>query len=93
MLNLSGIKVYSSPHVGEPFTDWNGCRSPARAMRRAKRGFPQRVKTAYRANGTFFHDMLNNVVYCHPDDYLRLVSKLKTREIEEKVFFNAIVGG
>jgi hypothetical protein len=32
----------------ERVEDWSGCRSPARAKRRAKQGHPQRVKVTFR---------------------------------------------
>ena len=53
-----GAEYMVSRYMGMPFEvmdiprerveDWSGCRSPARAKRRAKLGHPQRVKVTYR---------------------------------------------
>ncbi len=41
-----GVEVFDIPP--ETVYDWSGCRSPARAQRRHKLGFPQRVKVTTR---------------------------------------------
>jgi hypothetical protein len=71
-MQINGMKVIVSPYMGQLVTDWSGCRSPARAMRRAKRGFPQRSKAVYRPKGQFMVDEAAGVIYCHPEDYKRL---------------------
>lgn len=53
-----GVEHVVNRYMGIPFEvadipperveDWSGCRSPARAKRRAKQGHPQRVKVTFR---------------------------------------------
>lgn len=67
-----GIRIIESEIVGEPYEDWSRVRSPSRAIRRLKRGYKQRIVIRYRANGKCFQDMLNNVIYIHPHDAIKL---------------------
>jgi hypothetical protein len=76
-MQINGMKVIASPYMGELVTDWSGCRSPARAMRRAKRGFPQRSRAVYRAKGQFLVDEARGVIYGHPEDVARLMAAVE----------------
>lgn len=38
-----GMKVVTNPLLTKTIEDWSNCRSPTRAKRRWKRGYPQRV--------------------------------------------------
>lgn len=41
-----GLKIIESEHmVDGPFEDWSAVRSPARARRRRRKGYPQRIRT------------------------------------------------
>ena len=76
---LAGIRLIDSEAVGEPYEDWSQVRSPGRAARRRKRGFTQRIVTRYRGTGKFFHDRLNDVIYIHPDDRVKIERMLSER--------------
>lgn len=56
------MKVVSNTSCTKRTEDWSQCRSPSRARRRLRRGYPQRVKithepAAYRVGDT---------IYAHP---------------------------
>lgn len=58
-------RVIESLHATEPAEDWSKVRSPARARRRLKRGFPQNIRH-YRKPACFFIKAEN--AYCiHPE--------------------------
>jgi hypothetical protein len=46
---FSGVRIIpNSQLVVGPFEDWSEVRSPGRAARRRRRGFPQRIRIYYR---------------------------------------------
>jgi hypothetical protein len=71
-----GLRLIDTEMVGDPYEDWSGVRSPARARRRRLRGFPQRIKIRYRPNGKAIHDKVNGVIYIHPVDRAKLMAAL-----------------
>jgi hypothetical protein len=83
---MSPFSIYGGPRlidtemVGDPYEDWSGVRSPARARRRRARGFFQRIKIRYRPNGKAIHDKANGVIYIHPVDRLRVEAELARRQ-------------
>lgn len=73
--------------VGEEVADWSRCRSPARAKRREKRGFPQHVHrfrkpACYEANGT---------LYIHPALAIEMRKKLN-RQIDNDIVATMMAG-
>lgn len=79
LTNFAGMQIVADPNLvvadGE---DWSEVRSPARARRRRKRGFPQRIRVrykpdphAYRIGGRLvahpaFIDALKREIQCQP---------------------------
>jgi len=62
---FNGMKVVLNPMLVEgPFEDWSKVRSPARARRRLRRGFPQRITTYYRPSKRIFQ--LDGHLVMHP---------------------------
>jgi hypothetical protein len=63
---VTGVEHMATRYLGMPFEvadipperveDWSGCRSPARAKRRAKQGYPQRVTVTYRERAFLVDD-------------------------------------
>lgn len=78
---LGAIRLFDSEILGDPWQDWSGVRSKGRAARRLKRGFPQRIVTRYKPNGKLLHDKINNIIYAHPVDRMRLEAGLNRRSI------------
>lgn len=61
---FNGIQIIEDPGMVDYVKDWSGCRSPSRAMRRLKRGFPQRmVVRAVPKNDMF---VMGNRAIMHP---------------------------
>lgn len=44
---FGGVRIIADINMVDPIEDWSEVRSHARAKRRRKRGFPQRIKTRY----------------------------------------------
>jgi hypothetical protein len=73
---FNGLRVIPSPHMlGNPVVDYSGCRSRARAERRAKQGHKQRTVVRYVPDNNVIIDRKRGVIYAHPD----VVAKLKER--------------
>jgi hypothetical protein len=70
---LGGLRIAESFDMVDQIEDWSGCRSRARAERRRKRGFPQRVVTRWvpKKDGL----MINGVLYVHPEMARQLRSR------------------
>jgi hypothetical protein len=75
---ISGLRVIASDAVGDPWTDWSGCRSPSRAKRRARLGRPQPSVVRWRANGKAAR--WGDMVYMHPDDVIELKRRLREKQ-------------
>lgn len=73
-----GLKVVTSPLLTETVEDWSDCRSPARARRRLKHGFPQRVK--YREVPDKRVHQIGDTVVMHPDTWQRLRFEAANRD-------------
>lgn len=71
MTLYNGTEVVMSMYMTELKEDWSGCRSPARAARRLRRGFPQRmvVRSVPRADVL----IANGKMFVHPETWRRLV--------------------
>ncbi|MEP0149988.1 hypothetical protein [Roseibium sp.] len=41
---FNGLRIHADPSLEDAIEDWSMVRSPSRAKRRRKRGFPQRIK-------------------------------------------------
>lgn len=44
LTSFSGLRILESDHMVDQVEDWSQVRSPARAERRRRRGFPQRIR-------------------------------------------------
>lgn len=64
-----GLKVLTDRNMTETVEDWSNCRSPARARRRLKRGFPQHVE--YRSV-PMSPVRAGEYIIMHPDTWRRL---------------------
>lgn len=60
-----GIAIRTSYNMTEPYEDWSQVRSPARARRRMKRGFPQRVRHMQRPMRKALQ--MNGEIWMHPE--------------------------
>lgn len=47
-MNFAGLRIIESEHMVDQVEDWSQVRSPARAARRRRRGFPQRIRIVER---------------------------------------------
>lgn len=74
---FGGLRIVETDLVGDPYEDWSQVRAPSRARRRRAKGYPQRIVTRYRANGTAIHDKQLNAIYMHRDDRLKLERTLQ----------------
>jgi hypothetical protein len=74
---FGGLRIVDTEAVGDPYEDWSGVRSHARAARRRKLGHPQRIVTRYRANGKVLQDQVRGVIYIHPHDRMKLEQMMR----------------
>ena len=65
MAPIFGLRIVESPHMTEAFEDWSGVRSRARAERRRKRGFPQRVVIRSRPQKVIYQ--VGDTLVMHPE--------------------------
>ncbi len=72
---FTGTKVVETPFAVERYEDWSNVRSPARAARRRKRGFPQRI--VERERPCAFE--IGGVLYMHPDLYREVYAQIGKR--------------
>jgi hypothetical protein len=71
---IGGLIIIEDANLVDTTEDWSGCRSRARAERRRKRGFPQRVKIvgtpkkeAYRVGDKLYmHPAMAAALRAHP---------------------------
>jgi len=80
MLQPFGLQIIEDRHMVDIVEDWSDVRSPSRAARRRKRGFPQRIrimevpkKEAYR---------MGNKVVMHPVRAMELRRQIANRTSE-----------
>lgn len=98
MIRTSAAPTFkTNEFMTEEYEDWSGCRSVARAKRRRKRGHRQNVVIRSKPRSEFWHDKINNIVYCHPEAYKKLQEIVKevgrkTREKLEDDFCKMIIG-
>lgn len=64
---LGSGKIIESRDMVDPVEDWSGVRSPSRAVRRRKRGFPQRIKIVYVPKKEAISMDGGRTVVMHPD--------------------------
>lgn len=59
-----GLDIFENELLTITVEDWSNVRSPSRAKRRRKRGFPQRVKTEVRPDPKAYR--IGSRIYMHP---------------------------
>lgn len=69
-----GIRIQVSPLMVDMVEDWSQVRSPARARRRLKRGFPQRIRMVEVPKKEAFRH--GDTMVMHPDMYAALKCQL-----------------
>jgi len=69
-----GMKIIVSEYLVDTIEDWSDCRSPSRAKRRLKRGFPQRLKTRSVPKKDAF--IFDHKAMMHPELYEEFKRKL-----------------
>lgn len=62
-----GIQIVTDRNMVERVEDWSEVRSPSRAERRRRRGFPQRIKVAVKPSNKVI--TIGNRAIMHPDMY------------------------
>ena len=74
---MMGCRVFTNPlmTVG-PFEDWSKVRSPARARRRRKRGFPQRI-SFYTLPDPNLLQTANGDLFGHPATVAKLMATIE----------------
>jgi len=89
-----GIPLVETANAIERVEDWSGCRSQARARRRAARGFKQRM--VVRARPVAW--LINGVLFIHPELAMRLRAAADSRAappaprpVEKRVAFSTPV--
>ena len=80
-----GMQIIISEYLVDTIEDWSDCRSPSRAKRRLKRGFPQRLKTKSIPKKDAF--VFDHKVMMHPELYEEFKRKLSDgrNNLETKV--------
>jgi hypothetical protein len=73
---FAGLRLVADPNmvdmVGE---DWSRVRSPARAARRRKRGFPQRIRPVYAPKKEAYQ--AGDMIVAHPAVIRELMERLR----------------
>jgi hypothetical protein len=67
---MAGLDIYENELLTVTREDWSQVRSKARAIRRRKRGFPQRVRTLVVPDPKAYR--MGNKVYMHPQTFRML---------------------
>lgn len=62
---FGGIQIVEDANMLDWSEDWSGVRSPARARRRRKRGFPQRIRIVATPKKEGYR--VGNRIVMHPD--------------------------
>ena len=70
-----GLRIIEDLNMVDPVEDWSGVRSPARARRRRKRGYRQRIKTIW---------VPKKVAYRLPDGSIVMHPEVR-RELEREI--------
>lgn len=84
LLKHAGLEIITNPTlIVEDGEDWSEVRSPARARRRLKRGFPQRIRTKYKPDPKIYR--MGNRLFMHPAIADTLRKEIAVRE--EREFF------
>lgn len=74
---FNGLRAFASPHLTiGPFEDWSKVRSPARARRRRRRGFPQRIRIYHLPSPDLIQTATGDL-YGHPATVAKLMAKIK----------------
>jgi hypothetical protein len=75
---IGGLRIIENRHmVDGPLEDWSNVRSPSRAARRRKRGFPQRIRIFYRPK-RIAYQLIDGTLVMHPE--LARELRAETRE-------------
>lgn len=74
---LMGCRVFSTSHMTiGPFEDWSKVRSPARARRRRRRGYPQRIRIYHLPDPNLIQ-VVTGDMYGHPATIAKLMQKIE----------------
>lgn len=76
-----GMRFVASYSMTESVEDWSRVRSPARARRRMRRGFPQNVVVRIAPRKDIL--VLNGVAYVHPDTFARLKATVEKDNVRK----------
>lgn len=79
---FGGIEIIEDWRMTDTVEDWSGVRSPSRALRRRKRGFPQRI--VYRQVPKKGAVKMGNRVFVHPEIARQLRSEIDRMRSELK---------
>lgn len=72
-----GMHVRESIFLTVPYEDWSEVRSPGRARRRMKRGFPQNVKHMQVADPNVY--VTGTVINGHPETIKRMIAEMNLK--------------
>lgn len=75
MLTIAGLRIVESLAVTVPVEDWSDVRSPARARRRLKRGFPQRIRIRQEPDPNVYR--IGGALHMHPETARKLRHQLQ----------------
>lgn len=73
------ITIIEDIHLVDVKEDWSQVRSPGRARRRRKRGFPQRIRIFHVAKPTIFK--VGNAYIAHPETAAKFRAELRAATI------------
>lgn len=72
---FGSMPIFESVVMTKPFEDWSEVRSPSRARRRLKRGFPQRIRYVQIPDPQLY--VFNGAVHGHPETVKKLLALAK----------------
>jgi len=72
--NFNGFKIIEDVSMVDTIQDWSGCKSRARAERRLKRGYPQRMKYIKVPKQEIY--IFDNQLVMHPEMAKKLREKI-----------------
>jgi hypothetical protein len=74
--SIAGLRIVEDASLSDPVEDWSRVRSPARAARRRRRGFPQRI-VIRRVPWPDVYRVGDDMLVMHPATAAALLAKIE----------------